>query len=168
MLNTGRGPGIDHDARQGQFLEIPPEHSADDSGERAVRPGPPVPPAPPAQRPPPRGVARVVHERQAAPEPPHRPPHLLPAPRGAHHALEPPLAPPIRVVASQPRVPLEQPGEVARRLLFLRLIAVQIAPLPVDIDGVAVGELHGGAHGLPLRERAGGSRRRRRIRGGRG
>lgn len=164
MLNTGRGPGIDHDARQGQSLDIPPEHSADYSGERAVRPAPPVPPA---QRPPPRGVARVVHERQAAPEPPHRLPHLLPAARGAHHALEPPLAPPARVVAAQPRVPLEQPGEVRRRLLFLRLIAVGIGPLVVTA-GVAVGELHRGAQGLPLRERAGGSRRRRGIRGGRG
>ncbi|RCV20613.1 hypothetical protein SETIT_4G070700v2 [Setaria italica] len=175
-LNTGRGPcgerlperspGIHHDA--GQPGDVPPEHAAEDGGERAVRPGPPVPR---------RGVARVLHERDAAPEPPR-----LPRPRGADHARELHILPAPLVVAPQRGVPLEQAREEPHRVLF----ALRLGPLLVVIGGVGVGvvvggggggsatvgeELRRGAEGLLVRERAGGGRPRRRLRwggGGRG
>ena len=145
-----RAPGIDHDA--GQPGDVPPEHAADDGGERAVRPGPPVP----------RGGARVLHERDAAPEPPPR----LPRAPGARHARELPLLPAPLVVAPQRGVPLEQARDEPRRVL----LALRLGPgAVVVVVGVAVGEeLRRGAEGLSLRERAGGRRRRRRLRGGRG
>jgi hypothetical protein len=94
-----------------------------------VRPEPSVP----------RGGARVLHECDAAPEPPPR----LPRPPGARYASELPAA---LVVAPQRGVLLEERCDEPCRLGPVNVILI------IGGGGAAVGEDIGcGLEGLPLR-----------------